>query len=105
MNCDVTLQADEFKKLHNGLWELDCMVEKLVNGNVYEGQKLAAIAQEEKVDYLDLYPHFADARGELRPELTTDGLHLSAVGYGVWQSVLREVDYLFAAASRSLLAS
>jgi len=68
-------------------------------------QKLAAIAQEEGVDYLDLYPHFADARGELRPELTTDGLHLSAVGYGVWQSVLREVDYLFAAASRSLFAS
>ncbi len=45
MNCDVTLKADEFKQLHNGLWELDCMVEKLVNGNVYEGQKLATIAK------------------------------------------------------------
>lgn len=45
MNCDVTLKADEFKQLHNGLWELDCMVSKLLNGNVYEGQKLEQIAK------------------------------------------------------------
>lgn len=57
---------------------------------------LATMAQEEGTEYLDLYSHFADARGEMRPELTTDGLHLSAMGYNVWQSVLREVDYLLA---------
>ena len=68
-------------------------------------QKLATIAHQEGVDYLDLYPHFADAQGELRPELTTDGLHLSAVGYGVWQSVLREVNYLFVEAPRSSFAA
>ena len=45
MNCNPTLTADEFKHLHNGLWELDCMVEKLITGNVYEGQKLATIAK------------------------------------------------------------
>lgn len=55
MNCDVTLQADEFKKLHNGLWELDCMVEKLVNGNVYEGQKLAAIAKTLRDSLVNAY--------------------------------------------------
>ena len=45
MNCSPTLTAEEFKQLHNGLWELDCMVEKLVRGNVHEGQKLAEIAK------------------------------------------------------------
>jgi lysophospholipase L1-like esterase len=57
---------------------------------------LEAMTQEEGTEYLDLYSHFADARGEMRPELTTDGLHLSARGYGIWQSVLREVEYLLA---------
>lgn len=55
MNCDVTLQADEFKQLHNGLWELDCMVDKLVNGNVYEGQKLAAIAKTLRDSLVNAY--------------------------------------------------
>lgn len=45
MNCSPTLTADEFKTLHNGLWELDCMVSKLLHGNVYEGQKLEQIAR------------------------------------------------------------
>ena len=62
---------------------------------------LALLARGEGVEFLNLYSHFADARGELRPELTTDGLHLSAVGYNVWQSVLREVDYLFAQVSQN----
>ena len=45
MNCAPTLTADEFKTLHNGLWELDRMVDKLLHGNVYEGQALEKIAQ------------------------------------------------------------
>ena len=45
MNCSPTITAEEFKQLHNGLWELDCMVQKLVHGNVHEGQKLAEIAK------------------------------------------------------------
>lgn len=68
-------------------------------------QRIAALTQEEGVQFLDLYSHFADARGDLRPELTTDGLHLSAVGYGVWQSVLREVSYTLALAPTDTLAS
>ena len=45
MNCSPTISAESFKQLHNGLWELDCMVEKLVSGNVREGQKLSEIAK------------------------------------------------------------
>lgn len=48
-------------------------------------QTLAAIAQQERVQYLDLQGYFADAEGNLRPDLTTDGLHLNPQGYAMWQ--------------------
>lgn len=54
-------------------------------------QTLAKMAHEEGVDYLDLFPHFADAEGNLRAELTTDGLHLSWAGYQVWRSQLSSI--------------
>ena len=43
--------------------------------------KLQAIAKKEGVKYLELNPLFANQKGELRSELTTDGLHLSHQGY------------------------
>ncbi|MFB2971915.1 GDSL-type esterase/lipase family protein [Aerosakkonema sp. BLCC-F183] len=51
-------------------------------------QELERIAQEENTKYFDLYPLFTDDRGNLRLELTTDGLHLSRQGYLVWRSAL-----------------
>ncbi len=51
-------------------------------------QRLALMAQEEKVDFLDLHSQFADAQGNLRDDLTTDGLHLSPAGYALWRSQL-----------------
>lgn len=42
MNGDVTLTADEFKKLHNGLCDLDCMVHRL---STSEGVQLAVIVK------------------------------------------------------------
>ncbi|WP_017315028.1 SGNH/GDSL hydrolase family protein [Mastigocladopsis repens] len=55
--------------------------------------QLALIARQEGADYLNLYDWFVDFQGNLREELTTDGLHLSREGYEVWQSVLNQVDY------------
>lgn len=52
-------------------------------------QELEAIAQQAGVYFLDLYPLFATAAGDLRPELSTDGLHLSARGYQVWSIALQ----------------
>lgn len=52
-------------------------------------QQLQSIAIKEKVEYLDLYPLFADKQGNLRPELTTDGLHLNPAGYLVWRTALQ----------------
>jgi lysophospholipase L1-like esterase len=59
-------------------------------------RRLARIADQEGVQYLDLYRHFADLGGNMRAEFTTDGLHLNAAGYGVWQSVLQEIQYWLA---------
>ncbi len=52
-------------------------------------RQLAAIAEAENVYYLNLYPLFADAQGNIRSELSTDGLHLNSSGYLVWQSALQ----------------
>lgn len=52
-------------------------------------QQIAVIAQQEGARYLDLHTRFTDTQGNLRENLTTDGLHLSPHGYAVWQSVLR----------------
>lgn len=52
---------------------------------------LAIIAKQENVRYLNLYQWFIDFRGNLREELTTDGLHLSREGYEVWKSALNQL--------------
>ncbi|HYW20501.1 MAG TPA: SGNH/GDSL hydrolase family protein [Nodularia sp. (in: cyanobacteria)] len=54
--------------------------------------ELALIAEEEKADYLNIYPWFTDFEGNLRSELTTDGLHLSQDGYDVWRSALQQIE-------------
>ncbi|WP_347277141.1 SGNH/GDSL hydrolase family protein [Coleofasciculus sp. FACHB-712] len=52
-------------------------------------RQLGAIARSESVSYLDLYPLFADSNGNIQPELTTDGLHLSPQGYVIWRYALQ----------------
>ncbi len=51
--------------------------------------QLRAIAQSSSVEYLDLYPLFSTEQGDLRPELSTDGLHLNAKGYELWGIILQ----------------
>jgi lysophospholipase L1-like esterase len=47
------------------------------------------MAKDAGVDYLNLYPYFTDAQGDLSATLSTDGLHLNAKGYQVWRSRLQ----------------
>lgn len=51
-------------------------------------QNIAAITRREGSIFLDVHSVLTDDRGELRSELTTDGIHLSDRGYEVWQSLL-----------------
>jgi lysophospholipase L1-like esterase len=47
------------------------------------------IAADAGATYVDLWPALADPDDQLRKELTTDGLHLTASGYRAWVDVLR----------------
>lgn len=74
----------------NALWEGRDRLLALPNSRIQAlNQRIEAIALEEKVYYLDLYPLFANSQGNLRPALSTDGLHLSEQGYLVWQTALQ----------------
>ncbi len=57
-------------------------------------ERLRAIAKQEDIVYLDLYPLFADADGNMKTELSTDGLHLNPQGYFVWRNALLVLDQL-----------
>ncbi|MBC5793642.1 G-D-S-L family lipolytic protein [Sphaerospermopsis sp. LEGE 00249] len=58
--------------------------------------QIALIARQEGANYLNIHNWFTDFDGSLRPELTTDGLHLSPAGYSVWQSALQKIEYIVA---------
>ncbi len=51
-------------------------------------ERLKVIAKQEDVIFLDLYPLFADNEGNLKRELSSDGLHLNPQGYSVWRNAL-----------------
>lgn len=71
-------------------WEGKKKLLKIPNSRIRTlNQQLQAIATKEGVKYLDLYSLFADQQGNMRLELTTDGLHLSSQGYLVWGSALQ----------------
>lgn len=58
--------------------------DRIVNMN----NALKKIAADNNAYYLDLYPIFVTGDGDLRSDLTTDGLHLNRQGYLVWRSAI-----------------
>jgi lysophospholipase L1-like esterase len=58
----------------------------------YLNRQIAALTRQEGVEYLNLHPLFTDFDGNLRQNLTTDGLHLSQRGYQIWQWALQQTD-------------
>ncbi|MDY6783492.1 MAG: GDSL-type esterase/lipase family protein [Cyanobacteriota bacterium] len=55
-------------------------------------RQLVLVARAEGVSYLNLHDRFADEQGQMRADLTTDGLHLNRRGYEVWQAALEEAE-------------
>lgn len=50
-------------------------------------------AAELGVTWINLYPHFTDGDGNLRRELTNDGLHLLGPGYLIWrEQIMRYIN-------------
>lgn len=65
-------------------------VEALSNDRIFQfNRRLAGLADQTGVEFLDLQALFSDNEGFLRSELTTDGLHLSTQGYLVWRSAIQ----------------
>ncbi|MGV3719741.1 MAG: GDSL-type esterase/lipase family protein [Actinomycetota bacterium] len=53
--------------------------------------RLAKVTAEYGYDFLNLHPLFTDAQGELKAELTADGLHLNEAAYRVWRAEIIRV--------------
>jgi lysophospholipase L1-like esterase len=51
-------------------------------------EQIMMISRQEGGNYLNLYDLFVDEQDQLKPNLTTDGLHLNPQGYQVWKSAL-----------------
>ena len=49
---------------------------------------LEPMAGRKGIEWINLYPLFADSEGNLRAELTNDGLHLLGPGYLIWKEAL-----------------
>jgi lysophospholipase L1-like esterase len=70
-------------------WEGREKLLEIPNTEIREiNQQLARVAETESAVYLDLYRLFADEQGNLRTELSTDGLHLNTEGYKLWRVAL-----------------
>ena len=50
---------------------------------------VAAMAKDKGFTWIDLYTAVADKDGNLRKDLTNDGLHLLAPGYRIWADIIR----------------
>lgn len=62
------------------------------NPNVNDfNDRLQKLAKEFNYDYVDLHKLFADDKGELKAEITHDGLHLTADAYRIWQAEIERV--------------
>ena len=71
-------------------WEGKAKLVALPNDRIEAvNEKLAAIAAEHDIYFLDLYPLFVGADGYLNPALSSDGLHLNEQGYLVWRTAFQ----------------
>jgi lysophospholipase L1-like esterase len=51
---------------------------------------LQEIAQNNQAEYADLHPHFEDGKGQLKKDITIDGIHLKGTGYDMWVEQLEK---------------
>lgn len=73
----------------NSTWESRDKLMALESDRIVSmNNTLKKIAKDSGAYYLDLYPIFVTGEGRLRPDLTTDGLHLNREGYLVWRSAI-----------------
>ena len=52
---------------------------------------IAQLADGHRIRYLNINAQLTDAHGVLRPEMTSDGLHLTAKAYQLWADALKPI--------------
>lgn len=57
-------------------------------------EKIKQLAAEEDITYINIVPLFADGNGNLRKDVSPDGVHLKASAYIDWVFYLKEQKYL-----------
>jgi len=68
---------------------------KITNAKIKTlNERMKVIAAKYNCTYIDLHPIFEDASGQLKRELTTDGLHLKPAAYILWANFLKQGKYL-----------
>lgn len=61
------------------------------NANINDvNTRLQKLAKEFNYDYLDLHSLMTDEKGELKKDLTADGLHLKDPGYKIWKAEIEK---------------
>lgn len=61
----------------------------LSNDKIHQfNEVLQQIAKDNQAEYADLHPHFEDGDGQLKKEITIDGIHLKGAGYDMWTNQL-----------------
>jgi lysophospholipase L1-like esterase len=99
---DVDAIADRFRHLIHKITERAPNSPIIINSVLPRRKKYAdriralnerfqMMSDETGAAYLDLWPLLATTDGAIRPELTTDGLHLNAAGYRVWTGALKPI--------------
>lgn len=91
----VPRYAQIVRRIRAGLPEAHLVIESLLPREAEYGARiqtlnhdLQTLAQANGAVYVDLFPDFAASDGSLRPEFTTDGLHLNAAGYDRWRRLI-----------------
>ncbi|MEM6837460.1 MAG: GDSL-type esterase/lipase family protein [Cyanobacteria bacterium P01_C01_bin.120] len=88
-DADIVVQSILPHGAERATWEGRENLLKLPNDRIQAvNSAIAKMAEVENIYYLNLYPLFADGDGALRPDLTTDGLHLNEQGYLVWRTAI-----------------
>ena len=79
--------------LNEGLLKADYLKGK--KDSITELNKaIKALAGDFKVTYVDLHPIVSNDKGELKEELTLDGIHLRPAAYVLWINELKRKKYL-----------
>lgn len=77
---DAVLKADYLKNKKDSVLQLN--------------KKIRAIADSHHLQYIDLHAVFADSKGNLKTDMTIDGIHLTPAAYVVWGKYLKTKKYL-----------